>query len=177
MTTNRNQFQTISQDTIIGAEQEAPNTPQVETLGGWLNPVEDIKKTVEVSISKRFIDEVTKQPKKFIIQTLTVEEIDAIRIEAVKFANINAVNKKKTTTGKLNAKESKIFQGLLIVESCIEPQFRHPAMAQAYGTMLAHEIPDKFFTPGELQALMHEIQIANGLIDNEENDLYEEAKN
>lgn len=109
----------------------------------------------EVAISSRI-------PYKFKIKALTSSSIDGIR---------------KRCSLKDNKLDELKFKELVIVAGCLEPNFSDADFVSQVGVSSAGEALKKVLLPGEIENLSVEILKLSGYMDDNINDMVEEAKN
>lgn len=135
----------------------------MSNLHAFLHPVQG-DETVEVMISKRFLDEDGK-PVPFKIRTMTQEENDKI------------VKKSRHSVkgGKRGEKEldSTEYGRRVLVAATVYPDFSSEELCRAYGVMDPLELPGRMLLAGEYERLSREILSLSGFDD----DLEEQAKN
>ena len=137
------------------------------SLYAFLNPTQP-EDTKEVIISDRFKDE-NGEVVPFIIKTIS-QDLN------------NQLNKKATSSRMVRGQkveyfDAAVYTNSLIVESCVQPDFRNSELCSRYGTLDALEVPGKMLLPGEFAKLSEAIMRLNGFDMDAVPDLEEDAKN
>lgn len=148
-------------------------------LSAFLQPLETEKQR-EVVISRRFVKRNEKGeplldkegnyiPEPFVVRALSPEENDRL---------VKRCTHTMTVRGqRVETFDRQEYTRRAIVEATVEPNFRDPAMAERYGTMVPEEIPGKMLNIAEYAALADAILEVSGFDEESANTLLAEAKN
>lgn len=134
-------------------------------LQEFLNRSKSVKEiTKKVVIGDRFKDEEGNYMP-FKIKTVSSKKIEEIREAA------RTVTKKGKFTFNSN-----VFNNNLVIECCLEPNFKDTASINSRKVLTPEEYLEDVLLPGEIESLSNKIQALSGYNINI-NDLIEEAKN
>lgn len=137
-------------------------------LQSFLNPTKAVADLVEERvISDRFIDE-DGDPIPFKVRAIS-QELNAALIQA-------CTHSKKGRSGQMvESLNRNQYQNRLVVECCVEPDFKLTELCQNFNVIDPYLVPSKMLTTGEYNKLVQFILEVNQFKDGEE--IEEDAKN
>lgn len=109
-------------------------------------------------------------PHPFLVREITEAENEAIREGCMK------QHFDKRTRRKQKELDARLYNARLIVECCVEPNFKDAELQRAYGVMGAEALVKAVFNPGQYSDLLSAVTDINGFAD-DVNDLVDDAKN
>lgn len=136
-----------------------------DNLNTWLNPTATEVVASRI-ISERFVDE-NGNPVPFKVKSITQEENQRLVSRATPV--------ERDRNGNVKPLNQKLYTNLLLVECCVEPDFKREEICQRYGVVNPIDVPHKMLLTGEYAKLVTFTMETCGFKNTD--DLMEEAKN
>lgn len=137
------------------------------SLYAFLNPV-PVTEQKEVIVSDRFRDE-DGNVVPFIIKPISQEFNNRLSERATK--------SKLVRGQKVEMFDNAAYTNMLVVECCVQPDFRDAEICKRYGTLDGYDVPSKMLMPGEFATLSEAILKLNGFDIGAVPQIEEDAKN